>query len=93
MTNKQFSCTKIEKPSVIHKMGNIYLLGGDLYILASVDKEHAVNLVSLTSGNRWANGSLKVGNVCDISTDELKELVGGVNKLVIVSNFKAEYEI
>lgn len=46
---------------VIHRMGNFYESGGEVYILANVDNENDFSgpyymcLVSLVGGNRFAN--------------------------------------
>ncbi len=59
----------------IYKRGDIFERKGDKYILAHIDDDDSVSLISLKDGNRWSK-PLIVNNVISITEDEFITLVG-----------------
>lgn len=58
MTKVNFNPIESTTKSVIHRMGNFYESGGEVYILANVGYDgvfHNMCLVSLVTGNRFFN--------------------------------------
>ena len=64
------------KPGVVHKIGNRYQYEGEDYILACVDSDSKIELISLKCGNGWTN-PISVNSIHDISEDEWDRITEG----------------